>query len=652
MFYSHEILNSRQYGVATIWLVATIGNKFNVKRVGKKAIQEVDVARACEKIIEPGAPIALRLQGSLLYGVSKVYEQKYNSVPISWILQKSERGKYQRKIEKSHDLDTNCALARPENLMIMDDPDFFPDGNILPDPTADMFVLSQQSNKTSSQMSPYSLQSGASSSGNEQFPIQIELRESSISEAQASHHGLKGLSSAHRPIAMGNQDDPFGEELEGPMDFGIQIDEFGNIVESAEPGPIIFDDPDFPAVPDIERPEGVAAREQPHMDEQPLPDAEALPARRDQENPDASVVGEQSERPAPAQRQRKRKMIIADKDIEISRNVMRDWQTEYLNNCATKHTHTVSTTQAKKNAIHLTFGLGIGNIGQSLDIPGMIHPLAVDFTGDSLFTAYTGLGMQEKKTRKRVRSAAEPVGDDGEERRVRPRLEEDGQQQGRGLDVDDLFQFGLQESPPEIGREAQSALDDHPSSAMPWNRGSSLMPGSSVQKGGSVQAGREQSSPLRGRGDVQDIVRYSSDADMGFIDFGIGGPQSADSSFDGMPIPELPEEAPAEEVSAEVENQYTREALDREGNNFLGYIDQTVRENGERRHDEDFEQQRKWISFDDVFVLSTTDRATAAQAFYHVLTLVTKGQMVVEQDGEGKVPFGGIHVGLKLPPGA
>ncbi|KAM0816624.1 putative Rad21/Rec8-like protein N-terminal domain-containing protein [Seiridium cardinale] len=76
MFYSHEILNSRQYGVATIWLVATIGNKFNVKRVGKKAIQEVDVTRACEKIIEPGAPIALRLQGSLLYGVSKVYEQK------------------------------------------------------------------------------------------------------------------------------------------------------------------------------------------------------------------------------------------------------------------------------------------------------------------------------------------------------------------------------------------------------------------------------------------------------------------------------------------------------------------------------------------------------------------------------------------------
>jgi meiotic recombination protein REC8 len=56
--------------------VATIGNKAGGKRVSKKAIQEVDVQRACEKIIQPGAPIALRLQGNLLYGVSRVYNQQ------------------------------------------------------------------------------------------------------------------------------------------------------------------------------------------------------------------------------------------------------------------------------------------------------------------------------------------------------------------------------------------------------------------------------------------------------------------------------------------------------------------------------------------------------------------------------------------------
>jgi hypothetical protein len=56
--------------------VATIGKISSAKRVSKKAIQDVDLARACEKIIEPGAPIALRLQGRLLFGVTKVYEQK------------------------------------------------------------------------------------------------------------------------------------------------------------------------------------------------------------------------------------------------------------------------------------------------------------------------------------------------------------------------------------------------------------------------------------------------------------------------------------------------------------------------------------------------------------------------------------------------
>lgn len=42
----------------------------------RKAIQEVDVQKACGKISEPGAPVALRLQGQLLYGVSRVYSQQ------------------------------------------------------------------------------------------------------------------------------------------------------------------------------------------------------------------------------------------------------------------------------------------------------------------------------------------------------------------------------------------------------------------------------------------------------------------------------------------------------------------------------------------------------------------------------------------------
>lgn len=57
-------------------LVATIGSKSGARKVTRKDIQEVDVQRACGKILEPGAPIALRLQGNLLYGISRVHNQQ------------------------------------------------------------------------------------------------------------------------------------------------------------------------------------------------------------------------------------------------------------------------------------------------------------------------------------------------------------------------------------------------------------------------------------------------------------------------------------------------------------------------------------------------------------------------------------------------
>lgn len=73
-------------------LVATLGAKSNTKKVTKKAILDVNVKKACETIIEPEAPMALRLQSNLLYvfppllktrltrdsyGVSKVYNQQW-----------------------------------------------------------------------------------------------------------------------------------------------------------------------------------------------------------------------------------------------------------------------------------------------------------------------------------------------------------------------------------------------------------------------------------------------------------------------------------------------------------------------------------------------------------------------------------------------
>lgn len=53
-----------------------MGAKSTTKKVTRKAILDVDVRKACETIMEPEAPMALRLQSNLLYGVSRVYSQQ------------------------------------------------------------------------------------------------------------------------------------------------------------------------------------------------------------------------------------------------------------------------------------------------------------------------------------------------------------------------------------------------------------------------------------------------------------------------------------------------------------------------------------------------------------------------------------------------
>ena len=47
-------------------LVATLGAKSNLKKINRKAILDVDVPKACDTIIRPEAPMALRLQSNLL----------------------------------------------------------------------------------------------------------------------------------------------------------------------------------------------------------------------------------------------------------------------------------------------------------------------------------------------------------------------------------------------------------------------------------------------------------------------------------------------------------------------------------------------------------------------------------------------------------
>ncbi|CAJ2503976.1 Uu.00g113700.m01.CDS01 [Anthostomella pinea] len=683
MFYSHEILTSHQYGVATIWLVATVGNRGGTKKVTRKAIQEVDVQKACGKILEPGAPIALRLQGNLLYGVSRVYNQQ-----CSYMLTDAEKIRHHmnmffKQFGGNH-IDPEAGQARPENLLIGNDPDFIPDMQ-LPRFDLDALVASQGTQKTSSQMSPLqdSFLPGSTSPGRA-FDFQLDLGHSDSSGPRGSPFGLQGLSSAQKP-----DDEPmlFTQEDEYDAaggDWGLMIDEHGNVIEADDPV-VVQDEPELPPLPHMEGEEHPQANVQHHeeqpildeqgqpildeqgdiimMEEEPLPEVEAFPEAREPLEEDAPQVP-----PAQARRKRKARTIQADQATEIPRDVLRGWQDNYIDNCAIKPLRSVAPAHVKKTAMLLTFGRGIGNIGQrigqDIGIPGASHPLFAMYSGDSLFTAITGMDIPEKP-RGRRRSASEAIGDDEEqeERRVRPRLgvDEIEQQALNAADehIIDNDPFAA-ENAMEVGREEERAMSEQHSSVMPmpWNRGSSLAPGSSIRKPGSAQKGRDISSPLGNRGSAQDIVRYSDDAPMGFggeDDFALGGFGSQDSSFDGMAVPEVNElQTKAGEDNVAEQNERLRATLDNEGHNFLGFIEDAVRDNGERRQDDDFDINRKWVAFDDLFVPCDTPRAMAAQAFYHTLCLTTKAKLYVEQyDGERHdEPFGPIFIGSKISGGA
>ena len=558
---------------------------------------------------------------------------------------------------------------RPENISLANDPGFVVN-TTLPKFDLDALVASQATQatyKTSSQMSPLASSLGSGSSGPRGFSFEFNLHHSESPGPHNSPLGLRGLSPAQKAGNMVGDERVIhvnDDDVAGAEDWGMEIDEDGNIIERAGPA-ILQDEPELPPLPHIgeEQVRGVIGQstrathrdEQGDiimMDEEPLPEVEAFQQR--QEPHSAFQMDVSPAQQAASRRGRKRRAIHADEETQIARADLRDWQTEYLENCGAKITHHVTAAQAKNNAIHLTFGLGIGNIGQSLGIPGMIHPLAVQFTGDVLYTTLTGLEVPEQ-SRGRRRTASEAIEDVAEEagRRVRPRLNEDDQAaQVEGFGSDDPIDLGpLGDTPPEVGREAHDPMSDHLSSAlqMPWNRGSSAVP-SSIRAAGSAQQGHQlPSSPLKHRGNLQDIVRYSDDNQDGvggneIIDVA-GGVGSNDDSFDGLPAPG----GKGEEANTQQQNEQLRAMLDLEGRNFLSFVESAVQEHGERREDDDVKKRRKWVAFDDLFLPRETPRATAAHAFYHSLCLATKDQMYLEQDGAVGAMYGGIWLGLKVP---
>ncbi|GAA5904286.1 hypothetical protein JCM6882_003187 [Rhodosporidiobolus microsporus] len=79
MFYNTELLTSRKGGFAVFWLASTVGSKGGsaVRKLSRAEVLKSNVVRACEKVIAPEEPLALRLSSNLMMGIARVYQQQY-----------------------------------------------------------------------------------------------------------------------------------------------------------------------------------------------------------------------------------------------------------------------------------------------------------------------------------------------------------------------------------------------------------------------------------------------------------------------------------------------------------------------------------------------------------------------------------------------
>ncbi|KAK0890068.1 R8 protein [Friedmanniomyces endolithicus] len=672
MFYSHGVLTSRKYGVATVWLVATLGAKSTHKRVSRKAILDVDVQKACDTIERPEAPMALRLQSNLLYGVTRVYSQQCGYVLTDAEAAKNNMKAIFRVIRASGLEAEGGTKGRADQLLLPDDPNFLPDFDLVPidleqlDMNFDPSSVQEAEESQRSTLSPHNPQLVFGSQ--DSLPmLNIPGRSSSLFGGPVGgggSFGIRGDSGAG--TGMRHRDELFLDD-----DLGITVEPDGTMRFNEEPARRSV----VPSAKiDRDGAGNAGSRLEAGYEEGGLgrsvrdrPDADGFMSMQDDDN--SGLHNGDAEAPGSAPQQARPKVLTVDTTMELRNGDLARWNTDYVANMleVTRHKHASRATAiAKDNARHWVLGAGsLGALSQSdMLVNG---PLGM-FSGARLLEALTGLdltGTGEKRGR--------DLSDDDEEgkrKRSRTLGEPSSDELGRGLEhqYDDgyIANTGDDYTGVEQGREAPTPLDDrHLSSIFPWNRstGGSRRPTgvfTSATLAGAAgigtpagiglpmsrRASRLQSaSPLVGRalaGTAAAALAEAGMDDLGLEQDLYGA--DLDLAMSGL-TSEFELFGPAAEVDTETaaQSQWQRAALDTESAHFLGFVQAAIAE-ADARHgqlgagDEDGGEMVGSVEFGELLPPERNTCVVAAQALLHVLTLGTKGLLEVEQEEA----FGGI----------
>ncbi|KAJ5729786.1 uncharacterized protein N7483_004294 [Penicillium malachiteum] len=651
MFYSHEILTSPEHGVATIWLVATLGSRSITRRVNRKAILDVDVPEACRVIVNPQAPMALRLQGNLLYGVSRVYDQQcgYTLLDTQTMHDKMIST---LKLIPGGGLDPSVGQTKPSTLVLPYDPSFFPETN-LPGLDFDfsLFDIGNQADLTQRSglwtKSPPGSHSSASHTS-----VRLDLgSDDLIHNSQFIGMDNELSPSRKRGLFGGPAKDEGPEEEAGILlqpDF--EFDETGALVEL-----------DVTHLSPRKRRKLSTHGSENQGDEIPLPGNDNvggdmmdldLPVRAEQE--DLQLPGEEpvpnQEQPAEEevepvihrqrrQRTRVTKNIDPDNTTTLRNSELAQWNNGYIENMAIaskqKQQNKLQTI-TKKNAVFCVFGQGIGSVGVGLGLQKKPHPLA-QFSGEALYDMFFEDHEESSTNNESYRPGGESVTTTPHQARIQGKLPD-------SVDV-------------EYGRQGPSSVLDEHSSQMPWNittsaRSSRLGRLGSIgdfsaalgstglrdpslhgQASGIGMKGRSRgrltsASPLSGRGYLDPHERQSSLSVLGIEnaldgldeDLEITRYLEGELATDNEDIGALSRRASA--------IQHLAGQLDQESLNFFDFIQDHVK----MKENSGDSGDKPMLAFSELLPPKQTSRTVATQGLMNVLTLATKGVLTVEQD--------------------
>ncbi|KAL6721901.1 R8 protein [Lecanora helva] len=676
-----------------------------MKKVNRKAILEVDVPKTCRIIITPDAPMALRLQSNLLYGVSRVYSQQCGYIlSDAQIAQANMRALL--KAVKTSELDPNAGKTRPDQLVLPDNPAFLPDF-ALPGLDVDLSALdisTDDSSRRSSLLLPHSQRSSISSQQELEDSMLGLIIPSSVSAGVGDLGGFvlhsEHVSSAQRSAQFGQ---PLVEEDEDfNFDPGFALDAEGNIIEEPTTGPNQAPREGMPlgseAAVSTRMPQEMSEGLQPlHPEREPVHEeiglpilgddddnilhaAEPFPAMTDpgrvraqhlspSEVRDERESSESAWAPLPRKR-RVPKQLPVDARQELHNADLAQWKANYIENMAeateAKKNHKAPAL-AKKNAAFWVMGAGIGGVGAGIGASKLKSPLDM-FSGGAMMEALTGIKASIPQP-KRGRDDEEGDGSDSEARRVRMRVD-DSEQIGRGdelhLEDNDETMISAGEGI-EVARHAQAPLEDSP---FPWNVSSGL--------------GSRQGSVIYGRGFASSIGGLPTSAGRPSSIPGVGtlGPGSLErrtgpvtsasplirrgrERYSSLEIPAAGDDSEilgghhlsdefqmygpgaAVDTQTAMSSQWVRSTLDQEASNFLAFVEAKISTIAAPEDEEEDElagrgQPKGSITFEKMLPPQENTKIVAAQGLYHLLALATKSLINVEQTPAN----GPINVGL------